>query len=102
YIEDLRADTLLFAEKLKANIGIFSLFNKTIFLNEIGLDGAGINLLKKEEDSLYKFELITKAFSGNAAETDVKKSANPWDLGIGNVSIKNTRFNMADETEGGF
>ena len=103
FIEDQQADTLLYAQKLKTDIGIFSLFGKEIFLNTIKLESTVVQISKKENDSLFNFQFIIDAFSSDEPKAKKKdESSAAWTFGIGNVIIENTRFRMADENSGGF
>ena len=103
FIKDLQADTLLYAEKLKADIGLFSLFDHEIFLNKIQLEGAVSKLKKNQNDSLFNFQFVIDAFSNQDAVPKEKKNASPgWVFGIDKVQIRNTRFNLKDENTGGF
>ena len=103
FIEDQQADTLLFAKKLKTDIGIFSLIGKEIFLNTIKLEGAVVQISKKENDSLFNFQFILDSFSSKEPKPDKELNKTPgWTFGIGIVVIENTQFRMADENSGGF
>lgn len=102
YIEDRQSDTLLFAGKLKADIGIFSLFKKNIFVNKIQLENASVNLSKQANDSLFNFQFIIDAFSSREPKAKKTKQPSGWAFGIGKVEILDTRFRMADKNNGGF
>jgi len=61
---DQRGDTLLIANELHIDIGLFSLFNKSISIDEIELTGAHINLYEIGPDSMnFSFLLPTTSDS---------------------------------------
>jgi hypothetical protein len=63
YVEDQRKDTLLYAGKLRVNIGVLSLANKTITANLIGLEEARANVYKAKGDTAFNYEFIPAAFA---------------------------------------
>ena len=95
YIEDRRQDTLLFAEELSANIGLLSIFQNEIYLNDIGIKGANINLLQPETDTVFNYQFLIDAFS-----SDEPKSDTPWKFGLGELYIQNTDFTLKNESIG--
>jgi len=94
YIEDLQQDTLLYAEDIGVNIGVFNLFKNRIYLNKVSLTGANVHLHRPASDSVYNYQFIIDAFTPKEPDTTAKSS---WTFGIGNISIANTRFRMLDE-----
>ncbi len=101
FIEDHQSDTLLFAKKIKTDIGIFALFRKEIFINQIQLEGVVANLVKKQNDSLFNYQFIIDAFSSDKPKVE-KDTASSWAFGIGKVLIKDTRFRMSNKNIDGF
>jgi len=93
YIEDLHADTLLYASLLKVNIDDFNLKKHLLYINQIELEETTFNLRKYrgEEDNNLKF--ITDLFS-REGESNVK-----WDIKLASVSIVKSKFSYANENK---
>ncbi|MFK7982897.1 MAG: hypothetical protein AB8G86_23155, partial [Saprospiraceae bacterium] len=95
YIEDEKKDTLIYADRLAADIGLFSLLQRNIFLNSVTLKGAKINLARTTADSTFNFEFILKLFQANPDKVVTNKA--PWTFGIGAVAIENANISYWDE-----
>ncbi len=96
YVGDLAGDTLLYANYLKADIGVFDLFGGSIVFDEIKLDGAVVNAYQQAGDTAFNYQFIIDAF----APTDsvvVDTSAAAFTIGIGTVDVTNTRIRLLDE-----
>ncbi|MFK8005587.1 MAG: translocation/assembly module TamB domain-containing protein [Saprospiraceae bacterium] len=104
YIEDKSKDTLLFAQQLKADIGVFSIFQKEIFLNKIQLQGGNIQLSRDNLDSLFNYQFIIDKLNPPSSETSTEgtSTTTPWSFGIGNVLLENIKFDLKDEQGNGF
>jgi len=98
YIEDQNADTLLFSNQLKVDIGLFSLFQKEIFLNKVHLQNGVVNLVKNETDTLFNIENIIRKLNPTSSENkNEQKSTNQsWAFGLENVVLENIQFKMLE------
>lgn len=94
YIEDQKHDTLLYAQALKADIGLWSFFktNKKLQLTNIELDNANIELKRYKEVKGLNFKFIADYFSSDKKSTDSVK----FDFNIDKIKINNTRFSYTD------
>lgn len=94
YVEDQKHDTLLYAQALKANIGLWSLFknNKKLQVKSIELDNANIELKRYKDVKGLNFNFISDYFSSDKKSTDSAK----FDFGIDEIKINNTRFSYTD------
>ncbi len=99
YVEDQRKDTLLYAGKLRVNIGVLSLVNKTITANLIGLEDANVNLYKAEGDTAFNYEFIPAAFASTDSTAEDTTSAG-WAFDLLEVNLNDVRFAFRDETQG--
>ena len=99
YIEDQYADTLLFAEKLKANIGVFSIFQKEIVLSDIQIENANLQLYKNVGDTSFNFTFLIDAFASKDTTSTNTKNA-PWTFDIDNIGLRKVRFAYRDEVVG--
>ena len=96
YLEDQQQDTLLYADRLRADIGIFALFGKKILLDEILLENAYVNLYTIDDSATLNFAFIPEAFATDTTQQDT--TAAPWDFDLKNVVIQNARFNYIHHT----
>ncbi|MEM1123017.1 MAG: hypothetical protein AAGJ18_21410, partial [Bacteroidota bacterium] len=94
YIEDQQEDTLLFAERISADIGLFSLFQKNIFLNSVGLKGAKVNLHRTATDSTFNYAFIINHFQSTDAQP--ADTAAAWTFSLASISIENSQLQYAD------
>lgn len=94
YIEDQKHDTLLYAQALKADIGLWSLFktNKKLKVKSIELDNANIELKRYKDVKGLNFKFIADYFSSGKKSTDSAK----FDFSIDDIKINNTRFSYTD------
>ncbi len=95
YIEDQKRDTLLYADRLAVNIGIFSLLQRNIFLNSIALKGAKVKLERTASDSTFNYNFLIQSFQSNQNKTDTAKS--PWTFSLEAVSISSSQLAYLDE-----
>lgn len=101
YIEDHQKDTLLFAQELDASIGLFSFLDSKIYLNQVSLNQANVNLSRPSNDSLFNFNFLIDAFSSNEPKLEKDTTTkNGWGFGIGNVLLQEVNFNLKDEYAG--
>ena len=95
YIEDQQKDTLLYANRLSADIGLFSIFHKDILLNNIELDGATIKVARRAVDSTFNFDYLIQAFQPSS-DTDTS-TAPGWNFSLKEIGIQNTLVEYLDE-----
>ncbi len=101
YIEDRQKDTLIFAQELDASIGLFSIFNNEIYLNQITLDQATVNLNRSSNDSRFNFNFLIDAFSSKEPKVEKDNSTgNAWDFRIENVLLQEVNLNLKDDYAG--
>ncbi len=99
YLEDQKQDTLLYANELRVNLGVLSLFKKTIHVNDIGLENAYIHINRPANDSTYNFAFIPEAFASTDTTTQ-DTTASAWDFDLSDVNLEKVRFIMNDQYEG--
>lgn len=101
YLEDVKKDTLLYAEETRVNISFSDLLNKEIHVSSFALEKVNLNLNRNETDSLFNYNFLLTAFS----DTTNQKKAEPekkskWEFSIDNVSLKNIQFHYTDDYGG--
>src|ERR1044072_597439 len=87
YVEDQHGDTLLYAEKLKADIHRFSYDNKYLSLSGIELDHATIKLKKYAGQKGLSYRFITQYFK--KADTTPRTKKAPWKVELGGIKLSN-------------
>lgn len=88
FLADEKGDTLLYAEKLNVDIGIFKLLKNTVDIDLIELSNSKINIYKKA-DSSFSFQFLIDAFSSDTATESA-----PWTIEIDKVKIKYADYNF--------
>jgi len=62
YIEDLKKDTLLYAEKLSVDINLFKLLSNKVEINNITLKKIRANVTRINPDTAFNFSFLVDAF----------------------------------------
>lgn len=97
YIEDQQQDTLLYANRLAVNIGLISLTQQVIALDQVELSGARIKL-QQSTDSLFNYQFLLGATTEkNAQEETNDSTVSSWDFSIGQLALSDTRFTLDDQ-----
>lgn len=98
YIEDQQQDTLFYVNRLGVDIGVFTLLNKEIYINDLSLNGGVINLNRSSTDSTYNFQFIADAFaSEDTVVVQTTEETTAWAFGIGDIYINETNINFDDQ-----
>lgn len=98
-IEDKRSDTLIFAERLRADFSYFSLFKKNIELSNLLLENSKIELHRAENNLSFNFEKIFPEKKVEPKKT-VELSDIEWNFDVKNIHLKNVNFSMFDSLQG--
>ncbi len=96
YLEDQKADTLLYAGKVKVNITDWFFFKDKADLKYIGLEDAVIKL--NRTDSVWNYGFIMNYFAGTDTAT-VKKDAG-ISFSLQRIELKNVTFLQKDAWKG--
>lgn len=95
YLEDQQQDTLLYAEKLRIDIGLFALLGKKIVLDEILLENAYANLYTVDDSATLNFAFIPEAFA-DTTQTDTTKTG--WKFDLKDIVLSGFRMDYNDYT----
>jgi hypothetical protein len=88
YVEDRHGDTLLYAGALKTRVGLMGLFKRRISLSSVDLSDVR-GTVKQDADSVFNFDYIVKAFTGDKAAAPQPADADRgWDFSIGAISLE--------------
>jgi hypothetical protein len=98
YLADRNRDTLIALDRLSADIGLFSLLNQKIYLDNIEINNLTANIYKSQSDSLFNFDFILKAFTPDStaiAPADSTGGA-PWDIQFSAIALTDINFTFRD------
>lgn len=97
-IEGQSGDTLLSAKSLNIDFSIFSILDKTIFVDDITLYGARINLIEENEASNYQHILDHLAGSTSSPSSEkIDSSSSSWKFGLDKILLDDVGFRMVSE-----
>jgi hypothetical protein len=91
---DKHHNILLQAGKIRANIKYIDFEKHRLYLNEISLETADINLVTYKGDSSMNLQFIIDHFSSSTIDTTPSVS---WLLQIENIKLKESHFALRDE-----
>ena len=97
YLEDQSGDTLLYAQQLKADIGLFALFGQRLVLDEIALENAYINLYRHADSSRFNYEFIPESFATSDTVAE-DTTGGGFEFDIEQVRLQEVRFNFIDDS----
>ena len=92
YFEDQQKDTLLYGKKIEVNISLLQLFNNTVEINAIDLNGITATISKNKK-AVFNFDYIIKAFSTKAQKQDTLA---PMRFLIDKINLDNIKVNYFD------
>ncbi|MFN0016384.1 MAG: translocation/assembly module TamB domain-containing protein [Saprospiraceae bacterium] len=100
FVADLRGDTLLYVERLKAglNSNIFSLLQNQLEFDEISLTRARVQVRKMAGDSTTNLQFLLDYFAGSPADPNEEPSA--FQLRVKNVQLTDVQFLSDDKMAG--
>lgn len=92
YVEDLNRDTLVYIDKLDANIADFSIKQNYVKLKELSFNNVALNI---KIDSINKtnFQFIIDSLISNKPDT----SKTNWKLFCSNFNISNSKFSFKNK-----
>ncbi len=99
YLEDQQKDTLLYAQQISANIGLFSLLEQKIHLNDLLIEDAILNTYRNSTDSVFNYDYLIAALQPNES-SDKNTSSPPWDFNIENIYLNQVAFVQEDKKKG--
>ncbi|MFD2907146.1 translocation/assembly module TamB domain-containing protein [Flavobacterium ardleyense] len=93
YFEDQQKDTLLYGNKIVANISLFKLLSNELEINSVNLNGITANVTKTKE-GIFNFDYILDAF---ASKEPPKKDQKPMKISVSKIVLDdiNVVFNDA-------
>lgn len=99
YIEDQKKDTLLFGEELSVDLEMLKLINGNTHIRKVYLKNILAKLYRQNNDSVFNYQFIIDAFTGNKKETTVKDTA-ALKLSLDNLILNQVKLNFNDQFGG--
>ncbi|HEX8545482.1 MAG TPA: hypothetical protein VF691_00895, partial [Cytophagaceae bacterium] len=93
YVEDKAKDTILYAGRVKVNIGLLSLSQQKILISYSALENARVNIYKKDGMKEFNYDFILKAFSSNNVDTT---GGSTWEFDMEDIELSNIRLSFFD------
>jgi len=101
FLDDLKKDTLIYAEKATINIGLYDLLFSKINVSSLALENVTLHLNRASNDSLYNFNFLLTAFADTTKKTlPVAKTPSKWKFSVDKVSLKDIRIGFDDQYGG--
>ncbi|MFT6338292.1 MAG: hypothetical protein ACI86M_002154 [Saprospiraceae bacterium] len=97
YIEGANGDTLVYAEALNVDISLFSLFNKTFFVDDIRLSGGIVHLNDKNGEANYQ-HILDHLAKPKSSDTNSETSDEGWRLGLDDIILDDMILTMLGST----
>src|SRR6187455_514736 len=94
YLEDQKADTLLYVGRLSLDTDLWALTRNTIELNDVTLNNADIRI-KRSVDSTFNFDYIIAAFASSETPADTTPTK-PWTFNLEEVNLNDVRALYVD------
>jgi hypothetical protein len=93
YIEGANEDTLIYAKELNVDISLFSLFNKTLFVDDIKLSGGIVHLNDKNGESNYQ-QIVDHLAKPKSSDTNSKTTDGGWRFGLDDIILDDIALTM--------
>lgn len=100
YLEDTAGDTLIYSDKLEANIAILPIVRgKGITIHKIDWTGLKANIYRKDSTAGFNFQFLIDAFASE--EPPKEETSNvPSNLSIGSINLTDFKISFIDEVSG--
>lgn len=99
YVEDQRKDTLLFATQIKVDIHLLKLIRGNTDIEAIKLQNIIANVNRPLKDSVFNYQFIVDAFSGNNPSTP-NTDTSEMKLSIRRLAIDTLKLSFKDQYGG--
>lgn len=103
YIEDLKGDTLLYAEKLAVDISLFKLLKNTVEINNVELKNIRANVKRISPDTTFNFSFLVDAFMSDQKKPEEKvdkDTTSTLKFSVDKVSFEDIGLTYRDDVAG--
>ena len=98
YIQDLHADTLLYAADLKFDIGQVSFKNHQLYISAINIDKATVHLTTYKNENSLNLQFLVDGF---ASKDTAKSTTQGWQIAFGNLNLNDVNFRLQNQHDTG-
>lgn len=95
YLEDQKADTMLYVGRLSIDTDLWALTRNNIELNDLTISNANIHIKRSAIDSAFNFDYIIDAFAAKTQPRDTTPSE-PWTFDIEDINLQDIRVSYLD------
>jgi translocation and assembly module TamB len=99
YIEDQKKDTLLYGEELRIDLNMLDLLKGNTNIRKVVFKNIMANISRRENDSVFNYQFIVDAFTGNKSTTPDKDTAE-MKLSLDRLIFERVAFKMDDKFAG--
>lgn len=105
YIEDPKGDTIIYSNRISANISVWPLIQGNGFsLNSLDANNVKANIIRKDSIKGFNYEFLMEAFASDTTQTQtttpVDTSAAPMDISLGDFDLKDFDIKYIDQVSG--
>jgi|GEM_PF-4072541 len=100
YLADQQADTLLYCQKLHANIALFKLLGNTVEVEELIADKLVLNINRKEAKSDFNYQFLIDEFVNDTTNQTQDTTSSPWEFSAELLQLKEIAITYEDDSTG--
>lgn len=103
YLEDLKGDTLVYAERLAVDISLFKLFKSQVEIKNIELNNINANVVRIAPDTTFNFNFLVNAFMSDQQKSQEeidKDTTSTLKFSIDKFKFENIRIQYRDDVAG--
>ena len=100
YIEDQKKDTLIFGQQISADINMFKLMRGNTDIQKLLFKNIFLNVNRPENDTLFNYEFLINAFSGNKPVSQVNTDTAELKLTLNRLIFTNVVLQFKDKHDG--
>ena len=99
YVEDQNKDTLLFGEQVSTHISMFKLISGETDIHKLIFKNVFFNIKRAEKDSVFNYQFVVDAFSGNKPATVVNKDTASLKLTLDRLLFDHVVMRVTDKRD---
>jgi|SRR5579871_596186 len=100
FLEDKRQDTLVYFNKLSADLALFKLVRGNIDINELRLESATLKIKRSLPDTVFNFQFIVDAFQAPPNKQPNKKDTSSMQIAVHDIMLDKIRLVYDDVISG--
>lgn len=100
FVEDQKHDTLLFGEKISANLSMLKLIWGDTEVQKVELKNIFMNVHRGEKDSVFNYQFLLDAFGGNSTSSTTIKDTAALKLRLDRLILDRVLLKFSDKNGG--